>query len=127
MNPFAGLVGAVPLGINVLKLEPAAVGALAGPASFLSVALMHALWEVLRRSPRLAAWLERRRSPRAAALLERRGVFIAAIVATTFIGAYPCYITFRYLGLGFGRFWFAIFLAQTAFGWAVAGICSAAS
>jgi hypothetical protein len=127
MNPFAGLTGAIPLGINILKLEPAAVGALAGPMSFLSVALTHLLWETLRARPRVAAWLDRHRSARVAALLERRGVFIAALIATTLLGALPCYVTFRYLGLGFGRFWAAILLAQVAFGWAVAGLCSVAS
>src|SRR5436190_8101986 len=95
MNPFAGLVAAVPLGINVFKLEPAAVAALAGPISFVSVALMHVLWETMRRRPRVAAWIEQRRSPRIAALMERRGVFLAALIATTFLGAFPCYITFR--------------------------------
>ena len=125
MNPLMGLVGAIPLGIVVLKLAPVGVGALAGPVSFVQIVLLHGLWEWLRRRPRLAAWLDRRRSERVEALLDRRGVFLAAIVATTLIGALPCYITLRYLGFGFGRFWTAILLAQVAFGWAVAGICAA--
>jgi hypothetical protein len=126
MNPIAGLVAAVPLGINVLKLAPVGVGALAGPVSFLSIAVVHTLWEAIRRRPRVEAWLERQRSQRVAAMLDRRSVFVAALVATTVCGALPCYVTFRYLGFGFGRFWLAILIAQTAFGWAVAGLCTAA-
>lgn len=126
MNPVAGLAGAIPLGINVLKLAPAGVGALGGPVSFASIALVHFGWESLRRRERVARWLERRNSQRVARMLDRRGVFAAAVIATTLLGALPCYVSLRYLGFGFSRFWLAILIAQVAFGWAVAGICAAA-
>ena len=127
MNPFLGLLGAIPLGIGVLKLEPLGVGALAGPASFFQIVLFHGFWEWLRRRPRIALWLDRQRSERVSRLLDRRGIFIAALIATTLIGGLPCYVTLRYLGFGFGRFWTAMLLAQVLFGWAAVGIWAAST
>ena len=126
LNPIGGLTAAIPLGIYVLGLRPVPVALLAGPLTFVTVLVLHVFWQALRSRPRAAAWLEARRSVRVERLLERRGATIAAALGGLTIGGTGSYVTLRFFGVSFDRFWAPLLAGQVVKGLAVALIVTIA-
>jgi uncharacterized membrane protein len=127
LNPIGGMSAAIPLGIAVFGLAPVPVALIAGPLTFVTVIVLHLAWERLRRHERVAAWLDARQSPRVGRLLEKRGATVAAAIGGLTIGGTGSYVTLRYLGVAFNRFWAPLLLGQMVKGVAIALLTSAAS
>ncbi len=119
VNPFGGLVFAIPYAQAVLHI-PAWLGALIGwPLAYVQVLFVDLLWKWLSRSERWRRLVERKRTPRLERMASSPYMFWLIVVFGSFVGPWLVMAVMRYANVPHRRV--AVPLALSL-GWNAAAI-----
>ncbi|HEY1955625.1 MAG TPA: hypothetical protein VGH28_08430 [Polyangiaceae bacterium] len=119
INPFGGLVFAIPYAKAVLGVSPW-IGALVGwPLAYVQVIAVDALFETLKRIPWWQRLIERKRTPRLERMTSSPYMFWLIVLFGSFVGPWLVMAVMRYANVPHKRI--AVPMALSL-GWNAAGI-----
>ncbi len=123
INPFGGLLVALPFALLKLGYPVWLALALGVPLSYVQVLAIDLGWSLLARLPWWHRFLERRRSKRIERLLASRGAFWLTVLLAPLIGPWLVMAFMRYAQIPQRRVALPILLGQSWNAAAIAGCC----
>lgn len=99
VNPFGGLMIAIPVGVLSLNYPVWWVLAVGIPLAYVQVIAVDALWSLLSRQAWWHRFLEARRSPRVQRLVAARGAFWLTVLLSPLLGPWLVMAFMRYAGV----------------------------
>lgn len=123
MNPFGGLLLALPLALLKLDYSVWRALGLGLPLAFVQVLVVALGWSRLVAWPRWQRFVEARRSPRLERLVATRGAFWATVIFSPLLGPWLVTAFFQYANVPLRRAALPLFLGLCWNGGAIAAVC----
>ncbi len=99
INPFGGLLFAIPYAQTVLHRSPWLAALVGWPLAYVQVVVVDLLFETLRRIPWWQRLVERKRTPRLERMVTSRYMFWMIVMFGAFLGPWLVMAVMRYAGV----------------------------
>ena len=119
VNPFGGLLFAIPYATAVLHTSPFFAAAVGWPLAYVQVAVVDGLWETLNRMAWWRRLVERKRTPRLERMASSPSMFWLILLFGSFIGPWLVMAVMRYAKVPQRR---VILPMALSLGWNAVGI-----
>lgn len=119
INPFGGLLIAIPYAKGVLGVSPWLAALVGWPLAYVQVVFVDLLWKTLRRIPWWERLIERKRTPRLERMASSPYMFWMILAFATFLGPWLVMAIMRYANVPHRKI--AVPMALSI-GWNAAGI-----
>jgi hypothetical protein len=96
INPFGGLLVAIPYAKGVLHLSPWIAAAVGWPLAYVQVVFVDVLFDTLRRIPWWERLIQRKRTPRLERMASSPSMFWMILAFGTFLGPWLVMAVMRY-------------------------------
>ena len=96
VNPFGGLLFAIPYAAAVLHVSPWLAALLGWPLAYVQVVFVDAMWSTLSRWPWWARLIERKRTPRLERMAASDNMFWLVLIFGTILGPWLVMAVMRY-------------------------------
>jgi hypothetical protein len=96
INPFGGVLFAIPYAQGVLHISPFLAAAMGWPLSYVQVLFVDLLWHVLWRWERWQRLIERKRTPRLQRMASSRSSFWLILLFGAFVGPWLVMAVMRF-------------------------------